>query len=72
MNDEWRVCMCVCAYVSYVPVIRRCEIFRRSRGHDILGHSSGPEMQQTIQNKGDENTCNLHAQELKRKKQKKN
>lgn len=43
-----------------VPVIR-CEIIRWSWRRDILGHSPGPEMQQTIQNKSDENACNLRA-----------
>lgn len=36
----------------YVPEIRYCEILGGSRMGDILGHSPGPRMQQTIQNNG--------------------
>ena len=51
-----------------IPDIRRREIFRRFRG-DILRETPGPGMQQTIQNKDGENTCNLQrAQELKKLK----
>jgi len=55
--------------VFCIPDIRCREIFRRFRGCDILRETPGPGMQQTIQNKDDENTCNLQrAQELKKLK----
>lgn len=49
----------------YVPEIWYCEILGGSRMGDILGHSPGPRMQQTIQNNSGEFTCKLRAKMLK-------